>query len=105
MPAICRDGEEGEVLGGVVLQQVLDRVEGEEDLGGADAHGHFQEELEGAGDDLLVLAPVLEVVADLGRKEGGRGGSMSGADDGGYACCASVAGGKEGGKKATHPPL
>ena len=78
MPAVCRDGEEGEVLGGVVLEEVLDRVEGEEDLGRADAHGHFQEELEGAGDDFLVLTPVLEVVADLGREEGRKGGSEGG---------------------------
>jgi len=77
MPTIRRDCEEGEVLGCVVLEEVLHRVEGEEDLGGADPHGHFQEELEGAGDDFFVLAPVLEVVAHLGREgrvEGGREG-------------------------------
>ena len=76
MPAIRRDGQEREVLRGVVLEEVLHRVEGEEDLGGADPHCHFQEELQGAGDDFLVLAPVLEVVADLG--EGGREGREGG---------------------------
>ena len=63
--------------GRVVLEDVLDGVKRQEDLGGATALGHLQEEAERGANHLLVVAPVLEVVAHLFSGKVGVGGWLS----------------------------